>query len=129
MVRDNYRFGGIFDKLDNISVSDYERNYVEIGFSEIWKGKNNRNNFCLYYIRIDQGGITLHISRMIPKSKTVEICEKIIPDAAKKMTILWAELEKYKFEPIGYEMRDGERYYLKSEDEAKTENIVKMDGI
>lgn len=69
MVLDNYRFGGIFDKLDNISVSDYERNYVEIGFSEIeiWKGKNNRYNFCLYYIRIDQDGITLHISKAIPK--------------------------------------------------------------
>lgn len=50
-----------------------------------------------------------------------------MPDAAHKMAILWTEMEKYKFEPIGYEIRDGERYYLKSEKETKTGNIIRME--
>ncbi len=124
-MRGNWAYGGVFDEIGALNIN-HETTYAEAGFYDLWRMENGRAIHCWYYIRIDQNGLSLHISKVIPKKRCIEICEKIMPDAAAKMAELWQELKKYQFEPIGYEIRDGERYYLKSEDEAKTSNIIKM---
>lgn len=105
MLRENKIFGAIFKKINALNIN-LETTYAEIGFYDMWRMENSRAIHCWYHIRVDQDGLSLHINQVIPKKWCIEICEKIMPDAAHKMDILWTELEKYKIEPIGYEIRE-----------------------